>query len=109
MKPGICPNCAGADTERGRKHPWKNTVTPRVCRSCGHEWEPAPPVWAMAFFAMGGCVGLVIAALRFSFASEFMPFRITMFGLGMLLVFGVGIAGLVRRRPKTLVQGRTRG
>lgn len=108
MKPEICPNCARSNTERGKKNEWKNVVTPRVCRSCGHEWEPVPPVWAMALLAIGGSIGLVITALRISFAFELMPFRIVVFGVGMLLAFGIGVHGLVHRKHKTLVQGRTK-
>lgn len=106
MKTTRCPNCAVADVKFGKKSEWKNTMTPRVCLSCGHEWEPPPPVWAMAFFAIGGCVGLVIFAMRFGFAFEFMPVRIVLFGVGMLLAFGMGVSGLIRRRPKVIVQGR---
>ena len=102
----MCPNCSATETKRGKKNEWKNVMTPRACAVCGHAWEPAPPVWGMVLCVIGGGVGLIIAVMRFSFAFEFMPVRITMFGLGMLLVFGIGISGLVRREPKTLAQGR---
>ena len=55
---------------------------------------------------VAGFAGLVIAALRFSFAFEFMPVRITLFSVVMLLVFGIGLSGLLRRRPKVIVRGR---
>lgn len=106
MKTLRCPNCAGVDTKTGRKNEWRNVMTPRVCLSCGHEWEPPPPVWAMALCVVAGFAGLVIAALRFSFAFEFMPVRITLFSVVMVLAFGLGLSGLIRRKPKVIVQGR---
>lgn len=106
MKPARCPNCAGAETKFGKKNAWKNVVTPRVCLSCGHEWEPAPPIWAMALCVVAGLAGLVVAALRFGVAFKVTPVRNTIFGLQMLLVLGLGVFGLIRRQPKIIVQGR---
>ena len=109
MKPHVCPNCGGADTVPGFKHPWKNEVTPRVCRACGHEWEPPAPLWFLVPVAVLGLFGLALGVVRFALAFDRQPFRVSLFLLGMGLVTGACLYRLVVRKPKTLRQGRPPG
>jgi hypothetical protein len=109
MKQHACPNCGGADTVPGRKHPWKNEVTPRVCRTCGHEWEPPAPLWFLVPVAALGLLGLALGVVRFALAYNTMPFRVSLFLLGMGLVTGACIYRMIDRRGRTIRTGRPNG
>lgn len=106
MKKQSCPNCHSAETVPGKKHPWKNEVTPRVCRACGHEWEPPSPVWFLLPVALLGLFGLGLGVVRFALAFQTQPFLVSLFLVGMGLVTGACVYRLINRKPRMLRQGR---
>lgn len=91
MKRQTCPDCQSLETVPGKKHPWKNEVTPRVCHACGHEWEPPAPVWFLVPAALLGLFGVGLGVVRFAQAFPSQPFRVSLFLIGMGLMTGADV------------------